>query len=378
MENKFGELLQTLRKEKGWTQQQLADLLHVTNKTVSKWERNEAYPETATLIELSKLFQISLDDLLNGKKPEKPVETVNVSYQNKLNEWQVVRSELLSKIMILLGLMGFFAIYFITKLFTPSIFVMSFFLVLSFSFVLMRNEKAKVFSSQDNPNETWIEWVALILACLILVVPCINFPIRLDSIVQQMEYVMGNTSEGYISPYVSGNGIVYGYTHLSFSNYLTWLPYLIALSQFVYFTICALSRKKLTRAVKMSFLALVLLFGMILGMNGLKNTMRPYKTMGESEYQAYKNRYIKITESFEIFPDSLYDIDSDVLDKEMNGKARYESFMDVAGFNDQKKRVYYDLTGEQKEYVKIITCILSLVLSIGSVFIINKKRKMPE
>ena len=100
--------------------------------------------------------------------------------------------------------------------------------------------------------------------------------------------------------------------------------------------------------------------------------------MGESEYQAYKNRYIKITESFEIFPDSLYDIDSDVLDKEMYGKARYESFMDVAGFNDQKKRVYYDLTGEQKEYVKIITCILSLVLSIGSVFIINKKRKMPE
>ena len=53
MNKSFGELLQMLRKEKGWTQQQLADLLSVTNKTVSKWERNEAYPETSTLLEIS-------------------------------------------------------------------------------------------------------------------------------------------------------------------------------------------------------------------------------------------------------------------------------------------------------------------------------------
>ena len=149
MENKFGDLLQTLRKEKGWTQQQLADLLHVTNKTVSKWERNEAYPETSTLIELSKLFQISLDDLLNGRKNEKAVEVVQDSYQNTLNQWQIVRSELFSKIMILLGLTGFYAVYFLTKLFAPSIFVMVFFLVLSFCFVLFRNEKIKVFTGKS-------------------------------------------------------------------------------------------------------------------------------------------------------------------------------------------------------------------------------------
>lgn len=66
--NDFGEFLYTLRKEKGLTQSQLASLLGVTNKAVSKWETGEAMPETSLLLPLSKILGVTVDELLNGKR----------------------------------------------------------------------------------------------------------------------------------------------------------------------------------------------------------------------------------------------------------------------------------------------------------------------
>ena len=69
--NDFAILLNTLRKEQGLTQTELADKLGVTNQAVSKWETGESYPETAMLITLSEIFNISVDDLLKGKNSKK-------------------------------------------------------------------------------------------------------------------------------------------------------------------------------------------------------------------------------------------------------------------------------------------------------------------
>ncbi len=66
--NKFGEFLYQLRKEKGLTQAELADKLDITNKAVSKWETGESYPETAQLLPLSKIFNITIDELLKGER----------------------------------------------------------------------------------------------------------------------------------------------------------------------------------------------------------------------------------------------------------------------------------------------------------------------
>lgn len=68
MINNFGEFLYTLRKEKGWTQSELADKLGITNKAVSKWETGDAFPETAQLVPLSTVFNISVDELLRGAR----------------------------------------------------------------------------------------------------------------------------------------------------------------------------------------------------------------------------------------------------------------------------------------------------------------------
>ena len=74
--NDFGNLLYTLRKRKGLTQQELADELGVTNKAVSKWETGEAFPETGLLLPLADLLGVTADDLLRGKySPPTPSQT---------------------------------------------------------------------------------------------------------------------------------------------------------------------------------------------------------------------------------------------------------------------------------------------------------------
>ena len=66
--NSFGDFLYTLRKEKGMTQAELAEQLGVTNKAVSKWETGEAMPETALLLPIARIFGVSVDELLDGKR----------------------------------------------------------------------------------------------------------------------------------------------------------------------------------------------------------------------------------------------------------------------------------------------------------------------
>ena len=67
--NSMGEMIATLRREKGMTQKELADMLNITDKAVSKWERNITYPDTQTIPKLAEIFDISIEDLLMAKLP---------------------------------------------------------------------------------------------------------------------------------------------------------------------------------------------------------------------------------------------------------------------------------------------------------------------
>lgn len=68
MTNKsMGEIISTLRKEKGMTQKELADLLNITDKAVSKWERDIAFPDTATIPKLAEILEASVEELMNAK-----------------------------------------------------------------------------------------------------------------------------------------------------------------------------------------------------------------------------------------------------------------------------------------------------------------------
>ena len=70
----LGEKIKKLRNEKGLTQKDLADQVHVTFQTVSKWENDENEPDVSTLRELAKLFGCSMDYLLSEEEKEEMKE----------------------------------------------------------------------------------------------------------------------------------------------------------------------------------------------------------------------------------------------------------------------------------------------------------------
>lgn len=63
----FGEKLLKLRKEKNYSQEELAEKCNTTRQAVSKWENDQGYPETEKLLMLSTIFKVTVDYLLNDK-----------------------------------------------------------------------------------------------------------------------------------------------------------------------------------------------------------------------------------------------------------------------------------------------------------------------
>ena len=69
MNLEIAQRLQQLRQSHGYSQETLAEKLGLSRQAVSKWERAESSPDTDNLIELAKLYGVSLDELLFGPKP---------------------------------------------------------------------------------------------------------------------------------------------------------------------------------------------------------------------------------------------------------------------------------------------------------------------
>ena len=65
---KIGKLLQALRKEKGLTQEQLAEKVGVARRTVSRWETGSNMADLDVLIELSDFYEVDLREILNGER----------------------------------------------------------------------------------------------------------------------------------------------------------------------------------------------------------------------------------------------------------------------------------------------------------------------
>ncbi|MBS5112212.1 MAG: helix-turn-helix transcriptional regulator [Coprobacillus cateniformis] len=82
---KIGEKLRDARNQKGLTQEEVADEIHVSRQTISNWENNRSYPDIISVILLSDLYQMSLDVLLKGDKDmiEHLNESTNIVNSNK-------------------------------------------------------------------------------------------------------------------------------------------------------------------------------------------------------------------------------------------------------------------------------------------------------
>lgn len=83
---KTGALICTLRKRKGYTQSALAEILNVSNRTVSKWETGDGYPDITLLPDIANALDISVDELLNGEVNPKGEADIKVTeIENKDN-----------------------------------------------------------------------------------------------------------------------------------------------------------------------------------------------------------------------------------------------------------------------------------------------------
>ncbi|WP_337528721.1 helix-turn-helix domain-containing protein [Anaerotignum faecicola] len=79
---KTGELLSRLRKECGMTQKQVAEKLQISDRTVSKWERGAGLPDVSLLKDISALYDVDIEKILDGNLEEKGVEVGNMKRMN--------------------------------------------------------------------------------------------------------------------------------------------------------------------------------------------------------------------------------------------------------------------------------------------------------
>lgn len=81
----LGQKIAALRKEKGWTQEELAERLGVSPQAVSKWENDVSCPDIMLLPEIARLFNVTTDNILGcEREPEKTVQLVPKEQRNDL------------------------------------------------------------------------------------------------------------------------------------------------------------------------------------------------------------------------------------------------------------------------------------------------------
>lgn len=97
---KTGFLIKKLRKEKGMTQKELADFLHITDRAVSKWERGLCAPDISLLEPLAEILGISIAELIEGKRDiqDDYIEKVVMTAKNIID---YSREEITRKVKIL-------------------------------------------------------------------------------------------------------------------------------------------------------------------------------------------------------------------------------------------------------------------------------------
>lgn len=88
----FSENLKTLRKQKGFSQEELAGRLHVVRQTISKWEKNLSVSDADTLIRLAEILEVSVSELL-GTNIAKENTVGNMAEQlSRINEQLAIRN----------------------------------------------------------------------------------------------------------------------------------------------------------------------------------------------------------------------------------------------------------------------------------------------
>ena len=91
-QTEIGKFIAKCRKEKKLTQAQLAEKLNITDRAVSKWETGKSMPDSSIMLELCKILEITVNELLSGEKVEienyeKKVDENLIALKRKDEKW---------------------------------------------------------------------------------------------------------------------------------------------------------------------------------------------------------------------------------------------------------------------------------------------------
>lgn len=112
---KSGRLIAAQRKELGKTQKELADILGVTDKAVSRWETGQGFPDSSLLIPLAETLGIAVADLINGEvsPPETTIHKSDGAIVDAFIYAKEMTRKTLGTTLLVLGALGFFAPFFV-------------------------------------------------------------------------------------------------------------------------------------------------------------------------------------------------------------------------------------------------------------------------
>lgn len=109
-QKQIGSFLKELRKEKNITQEQLAEQLNVSGRTVSRWETGNNMPDISLLVEISELYDVSIPEIINGERKSENMNEEVKEVAKSMSDYALAEKEGIIKEIRNLSLIGLFAL----------------------------------------------------------------------------------------------------------------------------------------------------------------------------------------------------------------------------------------------------------------------------
>ena len=116
---KIGKLLKHLRKDKGLTQEQLAEQFNVSSRTVSRWETGSNLPAVNILIELADFYDVDIREIIDGERKSENIDNETKDTKDTLKKVTEYSNKLLIRNIIsgaLKGILVFIVVYLILNI----------------------------------------------------------------------------------------------------------------------------------------------------------------------------------------------------------------------------------------------------------------------
>ena len=107
---RIGRFLQELRKEKGLTQEQLAENLFVARRTVSRWETGSNMPDLDVLVQLADLYDVDLRELLDGERKDEGMDKETKDTILKVAEYSNAKQQHITRVVLVFFVLGIVAL----------------------------------------------------------------------------------------------------------------------------------------------------------------------------------------------------------------------------------------------------------------------------